>query len=52
MDSISFDLNSGRAFIKYKPDGTADNAALWKAIEDAGFTPTRIETKDGTYDGP
>lgn len=52
MGSISFDLNSGRTFINYKPNETADNAALWKAIKDAGFTPTRIETKDGAYDGP
>jgi hypothetical protein len=52
VGSISFDLNSGRTFIKYKPDEAADNAALWQAIKDAGFTPTKIETKGGTYDGP
>ncbi|NOX59962.1 MAG: heavy-metal-associated domain-containing protein [Planctomycetes bacterium] len=47
---IDFDLNTGRGILTFEPGKTVAPAALWQAIKESGFTPTRVETKGEVYE--
>ncbi len=36
----------------FQMDKTVKAAKLWKAVKAGGFTPVRVQTKDGEYKGP
>ncbi len=49
---VRTDLNSGQAFVWFEPKRRPDPGALWKAVEDVGYEPTRIVIGDQVYRGP
>ncbi len=49
---VHTDLNSGQAFVWFKKSAKPDPAAMWKAVEDVGYEPTKIVIGDEVYKGP
>jgi hypothetical protein len=50
--SFQFDLNTGRAAVRFEEASPVELSLLWQAVIDAGFTPARIESKGDVYTGP
>jgi len=49
---VEIDLNSGRGTVAFEPGKTVAPAVLWRAINESGFTPVRVETKGEVFEGP
>jgi len=55
VEGVSYvhaDLNSGTARVWFQPKRRPDPAAMWKAVEDVGYEPTKIVIGDKVYKGP
>ncbi|MCH7840593.1 MAG: heavy-metal-associated domain-containing protein [Planctomycetes bacterium] len=51
VKSVVIDLNTGRGAVTFEPGQAVSPAKIWKAIEDSGFTPVRIEIGGEVYRG-
>ncbi len=51
VKNVEFDLETGRATVTFELGKTVSPADLWQGVKDSGFTPVRIETGDGAYEG-
>jgi Cu+-exporting ATPase len=43
------DVKAKTLFVVHRPDVRPSPRALWEAVEQAGHTPTRMETPTGSY---
>ncbi len=51
VEKVEINLNTGRATVTMADGKTVAAADLWRAVEDSGFTPVRIEMGDSVYEG-
>jgi Cu+-exporting ATPase len=49
VQSVKTDVDKQTATVTPKDGGTLSPKALWQAVEDAGFKPTKLEGPSGTY---
>lgn len=52
VKNVAFDLETGRATVTFEPDTSVAPVHLWRAVKESGFTPVRVETSGGAYEGP
>ncbi len=55
VEGVAFvhtDLNTGTAQVWFKAKQRPDPAAMWKAVEDVGYEPTKIVIGQEVYKGP
>ena len=50
--SFQFDLDKGRAAVRFEKASPVELSLLWQAVIDGGFTPARIESGGDVYTGP
>ena len=50
--SFQFELDSGRAAVRFATDSAVALSRLWQAVIDSGYTPDRIESGGEIYTGP
>lgn len=50
--SFQFDLDNGRAAVRFEEASPVELSLLWQAVIDSGFTPERIEFSGDVYNGP
>ncbi len=50
--SFQFELDSGRAAVRFEKASPVRLSRLWQAVIDSGFTPDRIESAGEVYTGP
>lgn len=49
---FEFDLNTGHGAVLFEPGRSVSSATLWKAVQQGGFTPVRVESGGEVYSGP
>lgn len=45
-------LKTGLVTVMFEADKSASARQLWKAVQDGGFTPVRVDIDGQVYEGP
>lgn len=52
VEKVTIDLKTGVGRVTFTARQKPETEALWRAVEESGFTPTKIELRGLVYRGP